>query len=81
MNKIYKRTTSLKQGLLALALALFSGQIYSQTTYTFNYTGATQSVAVLAGNYSIQCWGGNGGNAREKSAVERDYRKIKVSST
>lgn len=49
--------------VIALALTVFSGTAYSQTTYTFVYTGSTQTISLPAGNYSIQCWGADGGNA------------------
>ncbi len=62
-SKIYKLVSSAKRGFFALALTVFSGTIYSQTTYTFNYTGSTQTISLPAGNYSIECWGADGGNA------------------
>lgn len=62
-RKMYKLVSGAKQGLFALALTVFSGAAYSQTTYTFNYTGSTQTISLPAGNYSIECWGADGGNA------------------
>ncbi len=58
--KFYK---NLKIALLAVAMTVFSGLVYSQSTYTFNYTGASQTLAVSAGTYSLQCWGANGGTS------------------
>jgi hypothetical protein len=49
--------------LFLFTLTLFSGGLFSQTTYTFNYTGSTQTISLPAGNYSIQCWGADGGDA------------------
>ncbi|WP_317899395.1 T9SS type A sorting domain-containing protein [Aurantibacillus circumpalustris] len=68
-RKIYKLLSSAKQGLFALALTVFSGMAYSQATYTFNYTGSTQTVAVQAGSYSIQCWGADGGDGGDGSSA------------
>ncbi|WP_317899087.1 glycine-rich protein [Aurantibacillus circumpalustris] len=62
-RKIYKLLSSVKQGLLVLALTVFSGTAYSQTTYTFSYTGSVQTIGLPAGNYSIECWGADGGSA------------------
>jgi hypothetical protein len=66
-RRIYKLLTGAKHGLFALALTVFSGTAYSQTTYTFNYTGSTQTISLPPGNYSIQCWGADGGNATNGS--------------
>jgi hypothetical protein len=68
-RKIIKLSAFAKQGLYALALAVFSGPAYSQTTYTFNYTGSTQTISLPPGNYSIQCWGADGGNATSSSTT------------
>jgi hypothetical protein len=62
MKKIYKLLSNAKQGLFALVLTVFSGAAYAQTSYTFNYTGSSQTIALQAGSYSIQCWGANGGS-------------------
>ena len=62
-RKNYIVLLSVKQVLFALALSIFSGTVYSQTTYTFNYTGSTQTIILQAGSYSIECWGADGGNA------------------
>jgi len=62
-RKIYKLFSGAKQGFFALALTVFSGTAYSQTTYTFSYTGNTQTISLPAGNYSIECWGADGGSA------------------
>ncbi|WP_317897967.1 glycine-rich protein [Aurantibacillus circumpalustris] len=62
-RKIYKLVSGAKTELLALALALFSITAYSQTTYTFSYTGGQQTIALQAGSYSVQCWGAKGESA------------------
>ncbi|PBQ32069.1 hypothetical protein CNR22_09900 [Sphingobacteriaceae bacterium] len=62
-TKLNKFLSGSKQGLFALVLTLFSFTMHSQATYTFNYTGSTQTISLPAGNYSIQCWGANGGDA------------------
>ena len=62
-TKIYKLLSRVKQGLLALVLSVLSGTTYAQTTYTFSYTGSVQTISLPAGNYSIECWGANGGSA------------------
>jgi hypothetical protein len=67
-RKIYKLLSSTKQGFFALALTVFSGIAYSQTTYTFNYTGSTQTIILQAGSYSIECWGGDGGGTTGTNA-------------
>ena len=59
-TKIYKLSSGAKQVLFVLALTVFSCTGYSQTTYTFNYTGFTQTLSLQAGTFSIQCWGGDG---------------------
>jgi hypothetical protein len=66
-RKIYKILTGAKQALFTLALFALSGTICSQTTYTFNYTGATQTISLPAGNYSIECWGADGGSGNNGS--------------
>ncbi|WP_317896714.1 T9SS type A sorting domain-containing protein [Aurantibacillus circumpalustris] len=66
--KIYKLVSNVKQGLLALALTVFSGTAHSQATYTFSYTGSAQTVAVQAGSYSIECWGADGGDGGDLAA-------------
>jgi hypothetical protein len=69
-RKIYKPLLlSAKQGLFALALALFSGTVYSQTTYTFSYTGSTQTISLPAGTYSMTCWGADGGTISANTAL------------
>ncbi len=60
MGKIYN--SALVKVFSSILLGLVSNTIYAQTTYTFNYTGASQTLAVQPGSYSIQCWGGNGGD-------------------
>jgi hypothetical protein len=66
-KKFYKLLSSAKQALFVVALAIFSGKAYSQTTHTFVYTGSTQTISLAAGSYSIQCWGADGGNATDGS--------------
>ncbi|PBQ32068.1 hypothetical protein CNR22_09895 [Sphingobacteriaceae bacterium] len=58
---IYKFLSGTIKVICTLALILFSSTVYSQATYTFNYTGSTQTVSLPAGNYSISCWGAIGG--------------------
>ncbi|WP_317896713.1 T9SS type A sorting domain-containing protein [Aurantibacillus circumpalustris] len=60
-RKIYKLLLGAKQGLFALSL-LVAGMAYSQTTYTFNYTGSTQTITLSGGSVFIQMWGADGGN-------------------
>ncbi len=43
--------------------AVNSIYLQAQTTYTFNYTGASQTLALSPGSYSVQCWGANGGTS------------------
>ncbi|WP_317897579.1 glycine-rich protein [Aurantibacillus circumpalustris] len=61
-RKIYKLLSSTKQVLFALALTVFWGVAHSQTTYTFNYTGGQQTIALQAGTYTIETWGADGGD-------------------
>ncbi|WP_317898458.1 glycine-rich protein [Aurantibacillus circumpalustris] len=63
-RKIYKLLSSTKQGLFALAFTVFSVAAYSQATYTFNFTGSTQTLLAQAGNYDIEMWGANGGGSQ-----------------
>jgi hypothetical protein len=66
----YKLVSSAKQSLFALVLTVFLGTAYSQTTYTFNYTGSIQTINLpQAGNYKIECWGGNGGDGTYYSVM------------
>ena len=64
-TEIYKILSGVKWALFTLALILFSGTAIAQTTYTFSYTGTLQTITLAAGNYSIQCWGADGGNATD----------------
>ena len=64
-RKIYKLLSGTKKALFALALTLSGSTAYSQT---FNYTGSMQTISLPAGNYSIQCWGADGGDATNGSA-------------
>ena len=59
-RKIYKLSSCAKQGLSAFVLTMFSVTAFSQSTYTFNYTGSQQTLNLQAGTYSIQAWGGDG---------------------
>lgn len=60
-RNIYKLVSGARQGLLALALVV-SGTSVAQQVFTFNYTGAVQTVTLPVGNWQIECWGGNGGD-------------------
>ena len=60
MKKIY---SSLKICLL-LILSTILSEIKAQATYTFNYTGAVQTVNLQAGSYNIEAWGANGGGSQ-----------------
>ncbi len=62
MKKNYKLFSSAKQILFAVALIVFSGNALSQATYTFNYTGSSQTLSIPGGNYEIECWGADGGD-------------------
>src|SRR5437870_4596088 len=62
MKKIYQLLSKTVQGVFALALTVFSGAVYSQTTYTYMYTGNVQTVNLQAGTYTIQTWGADGGD-------------------
>ena len=63
MRKIYKtKLVSLaKQSILAIALTVFATTANAQATYTFNYTGSTQTLNLQAGSYDIEIWGADGG--------------------
>ncbi|MES2680898.1 MAG: T9SS type A sorting domain-containing protein [Bacteroidota bacterium] len=61
-TKINNILSGTKQALFALAFTVFFGTAYSQTTYTFSYTGSVQTQILQGGSYSVQCWGGNGGD-------------------
>lgn len=60
-TKIYKFLSRANLGLFALTLTLVSGIAYSQTTYTFFYTGSTQTMALQPGTYTVEMWGADGG--------------------
>jgi hypothetical protein len=62
MKKIYKLLSGTRQGLFALTLTVISGAAISQASYTFNNTGAVQTLTLPAGNWRIECWGANGGS-------------------
>jgi hypothetical protein len=61
-RKIYKLLSGVKQGVFALALTVFSGTAYSQTTFTFNFTGNVQTLNFQPAPYFIEMWGGDGGD-------------------
>src|SRR5437870_5726378 len=61
-TKIYQVFSSAKQVFFALALCVIWGAAYSQTTYTFNYTGGQQTMALQPGTYTLEAWGANGGD-------------------
>src|SRR5262245_52125819 len=61
-RKIYKLLSSAKQGLFALALTIFWYTTYSQAIYNYSFTGGVQTLTINGGSYSIQCWGGDGGD-------------------
>src|SRR5687767_2659959 len=68
-RNIYKLLSNMKQGLFAFALTVFSGMAYSQTSFTFNYSGGAQTLNAQPGNYEIECWGANGGDGGGTSAT------------
>ncbi len=69
-KNIYKLFSSAKKGLFAFALTAFWGLTFSQTTYTFVYTGASQTLSLPAGSYSIACWGADGGTVAANTATQ-----------
>lgn len=60
-QKIYKLFSNARQTLLLTAICGAWGHSSAQTTYTFNYTGAQQTIALQAGSYTIEAWGADGG--------------------
>ena len=60
-TKIYKLVSSAKQILFALSLVV-SGITYSQTTYTFGFTGSAQSIMLSGGPHLVEVWGADGGD-------------------
>ena len=60
-SNIYKFISTAKHGFAVLALAVLSGTAYSQNTYTFNYTGGQQTIALQPGTYTLETWGAEGG--------------------
>lgn len=73
-QKFYTLIPKARHGFIALALGLCSGMAHSQTTYTFAYTGGAQTLALQATSYSIEIWGGDGGNttgANSNAAVAK----------
>ncbi|WP_317897837.1 glycine-rich protein [Aurantibacillus circumpalustris] len=73
-KNIYKLFSNAKRGFFALALIIFLGTAYSQTTYTFVYTGSSQNISLPAGNYSIECWGADGGKGYQTSQIANSGR-------
>ncbi len=61
MSKIYNFFTGANKGLFALALTVFCGTAFSQTTYTLSYTGSVQTMNLQAGSYLVEMWGADGG--------------------
>lgn len=68
-RKIYKFISDTKQYLFAVSLFAGCASIQAQTTYTFNYTGSSQTISLPAGNYSIECWGADGGKGFQTSQI------------
>jgi hypothetical protein len=67
-TKIYRILSGAKEGLFALAWVVLPGTVCSQATYTFNYTGAIQTLTVPGGIYDIKMWGADGGNSGNSRA-------------
>lgn len=67
-RKIYNLLSSAVPGVFVLAMSLFSGSVVAQSTYTFNYTGGLQTINLPPGNYSVECWGADGGDATNGTA-------------
>ena len=82
MKKNYKTTlqTRIKQCLLALGLTIYLGDLKSQATYTFNYTGSVQTLTLPAGVWGFECWGANGGDITSiaSSAGKGGYTKGEI---
>ena len=57
---IFKFTISRNHIILALLLNLSFNYVFSQSTYTFNFTGSQQTVNLTPGTYDIKAWGGDG---------------------
>jgi hypothetical protein len=68
-RKIYKLLSTAKQMMFALALTVFSGTANAQTTFTFNYTGSTQTINLPTGTYEIEMWGADGGTNSSNSGT------------
>jgi hypothetical protein len=62
-RKICKLVSNAKQALFAFTLTVSWGTASSQTTYTFSYSGAVQSINLQPGAYDIEMWGANGESA------------------
>lgn len=67
-TNIYNLIRHASQSVLVLACTVCASGALAQTTYTFAYTGSTQTINLPAGNYSLECWGADGGNATNGSA-------------
>ena len=61
-KNIYKLFSGAGKTLAVLSLTAGAEVAQAQSTYTFNYTGAVQVMNLSAGDYSVECWGANGGD-------------------
>jgi hypothetical protein len=61
-TKIYNLGNVAKQVKFLLVMSLFLVESKAQNTYTFNYTGSQQTIALQAGTYTIEMWGADGGD-------------------
>lgn len=68
-TNIYKSLFTVTLQRLLAFLLVPGGLAFAQTTYTFVYTGAVQTINLPAGNYSIACWGANGGSLSANTAT------------
>ena len=59
-NTLSKGFAGLIQSCMALTLCLVGTHAAAQSTYTFNYTGSQQTLALTPGSYDIKAWGGDG---------------------
>lgn len=69
MKRKFKNLISGAEPFFVFVLILFPVITYSQTTYTFSYTGSTQTIILQPGSYSIECWGADGGDASDGSTL------------
>lgn len=65
----FKLLSNAKPMLFVMALSLFSLCSFAQASFTFSYTGSTQTITLPAGVYSIQCWGADGGSVAANTAL------------